>query len=66
MGVFFWVRGGMNQSVGQTYRVNGEVVLRQFVPCFDSFPMEPRKKTFILYIYNASNKDPFLNTEKSY
>ena len=30
-----------------------------FVPRYDSFPMNPEKKTLIPYIYNASNKDPF-------
>ena len=29
-----------------------------FVPPYDSFPMNPEKKTLIPYIYNASNKDP--------
>ena len=29
-----------------------------FVPRYDSFPMNPEKKTFITYIYNVSNKDP--------
>ena len=33
-----------------------------FVPHCDSFPMNREKKTLIPYIYNASNKDPFLNS----
>ena len=28
-----------------------------FIPRYDSFPMNPEKKTLIPYIYNASNKD---------
>ena len=30
-----------------------------FVQRYDSFPMNPEKKTLIPFIYNASNKDPF-------
>ena len=30
-----------------------------FVPRYDSFPMNPEKKTLIPYIYNASNTEPF-------
>ena len=38
-----------------------------FVPRYDSFPMNPEKKTLIPYIYNASNQGPFLNfSEKDY
>ena len=38
-----------------------------FVPRYDSFPMNPEKKTLIPYIYNASNQGPFLNySEKNY
>ena len=29
-----------------------------FVPRYDSFPMNPEKKTLIPYMYNVSNKDP--------
>ena len=51
---------GMNQSAGQTNRVNREAVSDDlFVPCSDSFPMNPEKKTLIPYIDNVSNKDPF-------
>ena len=44
-----------------------EAVLGRFVCSTIRFiPHEPRKKTLIPYIYNASNKDPFLKfSEKS-
>ena len=41
----------MNPRAGQTNRVNREAL--RFIP------HEPRKKTLIPYIYNASNEDPF-------
>ena len=45
----------INLSTGKTNRVNQEAVLRRFfVPCSDSFPMNPEKKTLICYIYNVS------------
>ena len=28
-----------------------------FVPRYDSYPMNPEKKTLIPYIYNVTNKD---------
>ena len=48
--------------------VNREAVLERFVCSALRFiPHEPRKKTLISYIYNASNKDPFLKfSVKSY
>ena len=68
MSVFFLGSLGMNRSPGQTNRVNREAVLVRFVCSAQRFiPHEPRKKTLIPYIYNASNKDPFLKfSEKSY
>ena len=66
---FFLGLWGMNRSAGQTNRprtagqtnrTNGEVVPGQFVCSTLRFiPYEPRKKTLIPYVYNASNKDPF-------
>ena len=45
-----------NSSAGQTHRVKGE----SFSDDLFVIPHEPRKKkTFITYIYNDSNKDPF-------
>ena len=35
-----------------------------FVPRYDSYPMNPEKKTLIPYIYNVSNKDSFLNSPR--
>ena len=50
----------MNRSAEQTNRVNREAVLVRFVCSALRFiSHEPRKKTLIPYIYNASNKDPF-------
>ena len=46
---FFLGSWGMNRRAGQTNRVNR----------YDSFPMNPEKKTLIPNIYNASNKDTF-------
>ena len=44
----------MNQSVGQTNRVDHEAVPRRVVCTALRFiPHEPRKKTLIPYIYNA-------------
>ena len=49
----------MNRSAEQTNRVNREAVLVRFVYSALRFiSHEPRKKTLIPYIYNASNKDP--------
>ena len=50
----------MKVSVGQANcvkRISGNF----FVPHYDSFPMNPEKKTLIPYtcIYNAFNKDSF-------
>ena len=57
---FFLGSWGMNRSAGQTNRVNRVAVLVRFVCSALRFiPHEPRKKTLIPYIYNASNKDPF-------
>ena len=58
----------MNRSTGQTNRVNREAVPADlFVPRYDSFPMNPEKKTLIPYIYNDSNEGPFLKfSEKNY
>ena len=56
---FFLGSYGMNRSAGQTNRVNHEAVLERFVCSALRFiPHEPRKKTLIPYIYNASIKDP--------
>ena len=57
---FFLGSWGKNRSAGQTNCVNREAVLGQFVCSVLRFiPNEPRKKTLIPYIYNASNNDPF-------
>ena len=55
---YFWVHGVCigardKQIVWTAKRFLGDL----FVPHSDSFPHEPRKKTLIPYIYNASNKD---------
>ena len=60
MSVFFLGSWGMNRSAGQTSRVNREAVLVWFVYLrYDSYPMNPEKKTLVPYIYNVSNKDSF-------
>ena len=61
MSVFFFLGSwDMNRSAEQTNRVNREAVLVRFVCSALRFiSHEPRKKTLIPYIYNASNKDPF-------
>ena len=57
---FFLGSWRMNRSAGQTNRVSREAVLGRFVCSALRFiPHEPRKKTLIPYIYNATNKDPF-------
>ena len=57
---FFLGSWEMNRSAEQTNRVNSEAVLVRFVCSALRFiSREPRKKTLIPYIYNASNKDPF-------
>ena len=54
----FWFM--MNRSAGQTNRVNRQAVLGRFVcSALQFIPHEPRKRTLIPYIYNASNKDLF-------
>ena len=65
---FFLGSWGMNRSTGQTNRVNREAVLGRFVCSALRFiPHEPRKKTLIPYIYNASNEGPFRKfSEKNY
>ena len=58
--LFFLGSWEMNRSAEQTNRVNREAVLVRFVCSALRFiSHEPRKKTLIPYIYNASNKDPF-------
>ena len=60
---FFLGSWEMNRSAEQTNRVNREAVFVRFVCSALRFiSHEPRKKTLIPYIYNASNKDPFLNS----
>ena len=65
---FFWVHGEWivardKQIAWTTKRFSADL----FVPRYDSFPMNPEKKTLIPYIYNASNQGPFLKfSEKSY
>ena len=60
MSVFFLGSFEMNRSAEQTNRVNREAVLVRFVCSALRFiSHEPRKKTLIPYIYNASNKDSF-------
>ena len=66
--LFFWVHGewivARNKQIGRE-PLRGSRDL--FVPCYDSFPMNPEKKTLIPYIYNASNEGPFLKfSEKNY
>ena len=58
--LFFWVHGEWivardKQIAWTAKRFSGDL----FVPRYDSFPMNPEKKTLIPYIYNASNKDTF-------
>ena len=53
---FFWVHGEWivvrdKQIAWTAKRFSGDL----FVPRYDSFPMNPEKKTLIPYIYNASN-----------
>ena len=43
------------QIVWTTKRFSADL----FVQRYDSFPMNPEKKTLIPYIYNASNQGPF-------
>ena len=57
---FFWVHWELivardKQIAWTAKRFSGDL----FVPLYDSFPMNPEKKTPIPYIYNASNKDTF-------
>ena len=66
--LFFWVHGEWivardKQIAWTAKRFSADV----FVPRYDSFPMNPEKKTLIPYIYNASNEGPFLKfSEKNY
>ena len=61
MSVFFFLGSWeMNRIAEQTNRVNREAVLVRFVCSALRFiSHEPRKKTLIPYIYNASDKDLF-------
>ena len=65
---FFWVHGEWivardKQIAWTAKRFSADL----FVPRYDSSPHEPRKKTLIPYIYNASNQGPFLKfSEKNY
>ena len=65
---FFLGSWGMNRSAKQTNRMNREAVLGRCVCSALRFiPREPRKKTLIPHIYNASNQGPFLKfSEKRY
>ena len=54
----------MNRSAEQTNRGNREKKIAVHAICLFRTAIriishEPRKKTLIPYIYNASNKDPF-------
>ena len=66
--LFFWVHGEWivardKQIAWTAKRFSADL----FVPRYDSFPMNPEKKTLIPYIYNASNEGPFLKfSEKNY
>ena len=66
--LFFWVHGEWivardKQIAWTAKRFSADL----FVPRYDSFPMNPEKKTLIPYIYNASNQGPFLKlSEKNY
>ena len=53
MRVFFLGSWGMNWSAGAE-RFSGDL----FVSRYDSFPMNPEKRTLIPYIFDVSNKDP--------
>ena len=54
---FFLGSLGMKRSAGQTNGMNREAVLDQFVySALQFIPHEPRKKTLIPYICNASKK----------
>ena len=58
--LFFWVHGvwivARDKQIAWTAK---RFSCDLFVPRYDSFPMNPDKKTLIPYIYNASNKDLF-------
>ena len=66
--LFFWVHGEWivardKQIAWTAKRFSADL----FVPRYDSFPMNPEKKTLIPYIYNASNQGPFQKfSEKNY
>ena len=79
--LFFWVHGewivARNKQIGREPRIVARdkqiawtakrFSAELFVPRYDSFPMNPEKKTLIPYIYNASNQGPFLKfSEKNY
>ena len=53
---FFWVHGEWIVPRDKQIAWTAKQFLDDFfVPCYDSFPMNPEKKTLIPYIYNASN-----------
>ena len=57
MSVFFLGSWGINRSAGKQIAWTAKRFLVDlFVPRYDSFPMNPEKKTLIPYIYNASKK----------
>ena len=61
---FFCVHGEWIVARAQTNRVNRETVLGRFVwSALRFIPNEPREKTLIPYIYNASNNDSFSNSQ---
>ena len=56
----FWVHGEWVWARDKQWHEPEAVLGQQFVCSGLQFiPYEPRKKTLIPYIYNASNKDPF-------
>ena len=55
-----WIGAQDKQIAWTTKRFSDNL----FVPRSDSFPLNPEKKTLIPYIYNASMKDSFLNSQR--
>ena len=57
--LFFWVHwewiGAQDKQIAWTVKLFSDDL---FVPSYNSFPMNPEKKTLIPYIHNVSNKDP--------
>ena len=61
MRVFFWVYGEWIGVRNKQIEVYAFVVVQRY----DSFPMNLEKTTLIPYIYDASNKEPLLNSQRN-